>query len=155
MITVFCKTTDGNSETVVKDYEHIPDPGRPAGTIRYTPLSGSATFVQISVFDSEGRFALETSERIPLTGAGTVSAVVRGIRYKLDSTAKTAEVTGTGKKDAGTITIPATVKAGGETYKVTAIADKAFKSMEKLTEVTIGKHIARIGKKKHSAAAPG
>lgn len=61
MITVFCKTTDGNSETVVKDYEHIPDPGRPAGTIRYTPLSGSATFVQISVFDSEGRFALETA----------------------------------------------------------------------------------------------
>lgn len=46
----------------------------------------------------------------------------------------------------GAITIANTVKAGGKTYKVTAIADKAFSKNTKLTKVTMtGSNLITIG----------
>ncbi len=45
------------------------------------------------------------------------------------------------------ITIPATIKANGVTYKVTSIAKNAFKGCKKLKSVTIGKNVSKIGKK--------
>lgn len=48
------------------------------------------------------------------------------------------------------ITIPATVTISGQVYKVTAIADKAFKNNKKLKSVTIGKHVKKIGKEAFS-----
>jgi hypothetical protein len=50
-------------------------------------------------------------------------------------------------KKAKTITIPATVKVNGITYKVTSIADNALKGNKKVTTVTIGKNVTKIGKK--------
>ena len=44
------------------------------------------------------------------------------------------------------ITIPATVKIGAYTYKVTGISDNAFKNSKKLTKVTIGSNVSTIGK---------
>ena len=49
-------------------------------------------------------------------------------------------------KNAKTITIPATIKVKGVTYKVTKIADNSFKNNNKITEITIGKNIVSIGK---------
>ena len=49
-------------------------------------------------------------------------------------------------KKAKKLTIPATVKVKGVTYKVTAISDKAFKGNKKLTTVTIGSNVTKIGK---------
>ena len=49
-------------------------------------------------------------------------------------------------KKAKTVTIPATVKIGGVTYKVTKIADNAFKNNKTVTKVTIGSNIKAIGK---------
>lgn len=43
------------------------------------------------------------------------------------------------------ITIPPTVNLEGETYKVTSIANNAFKGFKKLTTVTVGKNIVTIG----------
>lgn len=45
-----------------------------------------------------------------------------------------------------TIRIPATVKRGGITYKVTGIAKKAFSKNTVVTKVTIGKNVKTIGK---------
>ena len=45
------------------------------------------------------------------------------------------------------LTIPATIKANGKTVPVTAIAKNAFKGMDKLTTVTIGKNVKSIGAK--------
>ena len=42
--------------------------------------------------------------------------------------------------------IPATVTINETAYKVTGIADNAFKSSSKLKKVTIGKNITKIGK---------
>ena len=45
------------------------------------------------------------------------------------------------------LTIPATIKANGKAVPVTAIAKNAFKGMDKLTTVTIGKNVKTIGAK--------
>ncbi|MDE5863646.1 MAG: leucine-rich repeat domain-containing protein, partial [Lachnospiraceae bacterium] len=48
------------------------------------------------------------------------------------------------------ITIPATVDINGYTFKVTAIANKAFKKNTKLKKVTIGENVKTIGKEAFS-----
>ena len=47
---------------------------------------------------------------------------------------------------AASVTIPATVKISGITYKVTSIDSNAFKGNKKLSKITIGKNITSIGK---------
>ncbi|WP_347475223.1 leucine-rich repeat protein [Clostridium sp. AF15-41] len=54
-------------------------------------------------------------------------------------------------KKAKKLTIPATVKVKNVTYKVTAVSDKAFKGNKKLTTVTIGSNVAKIGKEAFSS----
>lgn len=44
-----------------------------------------------------------------------------------------------------TVSVPATVKVNGETYKVTTVAKNAFANAKKLTSVTVGKNITKIG----------
>lgn len=46
-----------------------------------------------------------------------------------------------------TITIPATVTLNGITYKVTKIADNAFKNNKNIKKITIGKNVTTIGEK--------
>ena len=59
---------------------------------------------------------------------------------------KTATFKKAKSKTAKALTIAATVEANGKKYKVTAIADNACKGMSKLTKVTIGKNVSKIGK---------
>lgn len=47
---------------------------------------------------------------------------------------------------AASVTIPATVKISGITYKVTSIASNAFKGNKRLSKITIGKNITSIEK---------
>ena len=70
---------------------------------------------------------------------------VSGGKYQLDSKTKTATLTAPEKKDAKELTIPSKIEAGGVTYKVTAVAAKACKGMEKLTTLTIGSNVRTIG----------
>ena len=48
------------------------------------------------------------------------------------------------------VSIPATVKIGKKKYKVTKIADRAFKGNKKLKKIVIGKYIKTIGKEAFS-----
>lgn len=48
---------------------------------------------------------------------------------------------------AASITIPATIKVNGITYKVTAISKNACMNLTKLKKVTIGKNVKKIGTK--------
>ena len=57
----------------------------------------------------------------------------------------TVTVTKITDKNAKKLTIPATVKVKGVTYKVTEISDRAFKGNKKLTTVTIGSNVTTIG----------
>ena len=45
----------------------------------------------------------------------------------------------------GTVTIPAEIRVGGKNYKVTTIADNAFKGNKKVIKITIGSNVASIG----------
>ena len=44
------------------------------------------------------------------------------------------------------VAIPATVKIAGKSYKVTSVANNALKKKTKITSVTIGKNVTKIGK---------
>lgn len=58
---------------------------------------------------------------------------------------KTVEYTGPKSKNAASVTVPASVKVGGVTYKVTSIKENAFKNNKKLKKVTIGSNVTSIG----------
>ena len=82
---------------------------------------------------------------------------INGIYYNLYDKTKEAEVTdGVGgvhdlKEDntrttyVGDITIPSTVKYGGSTYKVTGIANEAFRFMAGVTSINIPNSVTSIG----------
>lgn len=61
--------------------------------------------------------------------------------------------TGTTDAKAKTVTVKASVTVDGVTYKVTSIADGAFRKMKNLTKVTIGANIKTIGKNAFSGCA--
>ena len=72
-----------------------------------------------------------------------------GVSYVVTSKdGKNPTVTYSGNKNnkAKTITVPSTVTVDGVTYKVTAIADNAFKNNKKVTKVVIPSNIITIGK---------
>lgn len=48
-------------------------------------------------------------------------------------------------KQTGKVTVPATVKIQGKSYKVTEIGSKAFANYKKITSVTVGKNVKTIG----------
>ncbi len=66
--------------------------------------------------------------------------------YALNHNAKTATLKKAAKTTLTKLTIPATVKANGNTYKVTAVGSGACKGMAQLKTVTIGKNVTTIGK---------
>ena len=93
-----------------------------------------------------------SSTEKPVNPVGTTKTV-KNIKYKVTkntNTTKTVTVTGVSKKTLKTITIPATIKIKNQTFKVTAIADKAFQGSTKATSITIGKNITKIGKQAFS-----
>ena len=69
-----------------------------------------------------------------------------------DATKKEVEYKAPANKKAKTVTIPATVTIDGVTYKVTKIADNAFKGNKTVNKVTIGSNIKTIGKNAFSGA---
>ena len=83
---------------------------------------------------------LESMDDIPLSEVTT-----EGVTYQFNKDG-TATVT-KAEKDLKKVVIPATLFANKRTYKVTAIADKAFKGVNDLTSLTIGKNVKKIGKK--------
>lgn len=66
-------------------------------------------------------------------------------KYKVTSSSEVSFV-GLKDKSKSKVTIPKTVKYGGKSFKVTAIADKALKSNKKVTSITIGANVKSIGK---------
>ena len=85
----------------------------------------------------------------PAKKGTTLTVSSKKLKVKVNSSSKknpTVTVTKITDKKAKKLTIPATVKVKGVTYKVTAISDKAFKGNKKLTTVTIGSNVTKIGK---------
>ncbi len=76
------------------------------------------------------------------TGTGSKTTTKKGVTYKVSgSSAAVSKV----KSSVASVTIPATVKIGGKSYKVTKIAANAFKNQKKLKKAVIGKNVKTIG----------
>ena len=91
-----------------------------------------------------------TASNDPEQGNGTDTVIktfqAKNIKYTVTS-AKEVKVTGTTKKSIRSVTIPATVKYKGTTYKVTSIGSKAFYNCKKLKTVTIkSRKLKSVGK---------
>ena len=70
-------------------------------------------------------------------------AQYQDIRYMLDETHLTAEVI-QNPKMSGELVLPAEIKVGQNTYRVTSIGDKAFKGSKGLTSIVLPKTIERV-----------
>ena len=97
-----------------------------------------------------------TGTDTPKPATDDTAAPQKGDAVKDDKTSVKIEVTDVKKKEveykepdgkkAKTVSIPATVKINGVTYKVTKIADNAFKNNKKIAKVTISSKVKKIGK---------
>jgi hypothetical protein len=84
-----------------------------------------------------------TTKKVPAKGKTVTQS---GITYKVTkSSAKNGTVSVISVKNQTKVTIPASIKISGYTFKVTAIAGKAFYKKTKLTTVVIGKNVTKIG----------
>ena len=77
---------------------------------------------------------------------GSSAVTVKNLNYELDTKKKTAAFTGPKSKNVTAVTIPATVRVKGTTYRVTEIRAGACKNLKKLVRLTIGKNVVKIGK---------
>ena len=66
-------------------------------------------------------------------------------RYELNTKKKTASLVGLGASRTS-LKMPASVKIGGISYKVTSVAAKALKGHTRIKELTIGSNVTSIGK---------
>ena len=87
---------------------------------------------------------IKVQEKTVKTGS---KVIVSGNTYKVTSTSKKTVSFYKGKTSTTTVSVPKTVKISGKTYKVTAVAANAFKNNKKLTRVTIGANVTKLGSK--------
>lgn len=72
------------------------------------------------------------------------------VKYKVTSVSggnRNVSVSGVSSRTLTSTSIPGAVTIGGQTYKVTAIADSAFNGCRKLKTVTVGSNVKSIGNK--------
>ncbi|MGN0291276.1 MAG: leucine-rich repeat protein [Lachnospiraceae bacterium] len=114
--------------------------------------NGKILNVTIQVTVNAGKTTDTTTPLDSPAKGETVTDTKTKAAYTVTNDAKTAGKTGTVEykkptnSKATTVTIPATVKIAGKTYKVTTIADNAFKSNKTIKKVTIGSNVQTIGK---------
>ena len=92
--------------------------------------------------ESDSSTDTENDQKLPEVGK-TVTSGKNSYKVTKQGTAVAFAKT---KSKSKTIAIPATIKIGNTTYKVTSIAANALKGNKKLTKVTIGKNVTSIGK---------
>ena len=131
--------------------------GEPLNVNRWPAFSRGVTII-CSKNSAAYKYAKENNLPIKLmpkpAKKGTILTVPsKKIKVKVTSSSKknpTVAVMKITNKKAKKLTIPSTVKVGGVTYEVTAVASQAFKGNKNLTNITIGRGITKIGKEAFS-----
>ncbi|MBO5373089.1 MAG: leucine-rich repeat protein [Lachnospiraceae bacterium] len=93
--------------------------------------------------------------KVPVKGTVITDSKSKG-KYTISSVSEsnpTVTYKGVVDKKVKTITIPTSVTVDGITYKVTAIANNAFKNNKKVTKVTISSSVTKIGKNAFSGCS--
>ena len=109
---------------------------------RFGSLKSLVLLVVIAILATSNSYAQASFETID------------GLRYLIDSDAKTATLTAnTGEKYSGDIVVPEKVKASdGVEYPVTAFADNAFNNCKGLKSITIPSSVTSLGMSCFSAS---
>lgn len=95
--------------------------------------------------DNPGQAPQKDVKKLPAKNA---KKTIKGITYKVTKSAKkngTVMVYKLADKKKTSVTIPATVKIDGYTFKVTEIGKDAFKKRTKITKVSISSTVTKIG----------
>lgn len=111
-------------------------------------ICGVTKAESIAVLGTESSETEGTEIKAPKKGTILTDSKTKA-KYKVTKAGKkggTVEYYRSTNKNAKTITMKATVKINGITYKVTSVAAKAFKNNTKITKVTIGSNVTTIGK---------
>lgn len=116
---------------------HIWDSGKVTRKATYTS-KGEVTYTCKSCGKKKKVF----TPKLAYPKVGTLYTV-SGNQYKVTKAGTEVSLVKT-SKNAKNVTIPATMKGNGITYKVTSIGTKAFNSNKKLSKVTVGANIKSI-----------
>ena len=115
-------------------------------TFNLSAASKKYAYFRLELEGAAGITCMQLSDFKLITKAPISEVTESGGHFSLDQASQTAQYTGPADSSA-TVSIPASVTAGGETYPVTSIADGAFANNKTITKVTIGKNVKTIGKK--------
>lgn len=109
-------------------------------------LPSGICYVKIEV-KYYGKYTYQLNSIIPVKGEILTDTATQA-QYKVTKSGKTGGTVAYYKPTNGTkrsISIPATVKFDGITYKVTSVSANAFKGNSTITKVVIGKNVETIG----------
>lgn len=111
-----------------------------------TELATGTDYAQVRAVSSPMAATTEetTPEKTPEKGTELQDASDTAV-YKVTTEGKTVEYSKPTSQSVGTVIIPETITIDGVTYKVTKIADNAFKNNKTITKVVIGNNITAIG----------
>ena len=131
-ITVTVVAASGG--TVVNPSPPVDPPAAPAAPVAAPVAPVVAVPVTPSIQNPTEQTTLKVGDTTTINGAV----------YKVTGKAMVEYLKPTSSKKAS-VTVPSTIKVSGVTYKVTSVADKAFKNNAKLTKLTIGTNVTKIG----------
>lgn len=125
------------------------EPVVPTPTPTITPDTGNSTSTQPSPTPANPSGVSDTTKKTDttVTLSKTKPYTVKKLKYKITKLGKNKEVSlvAPTSKKAQKAVIPAQVSIKGMKFKVTSIAKKAFLNNKKLSSVTIGSQISKIG----------
>lgn len=141
------KTTDGTKVTITAT------PAAGYKFVSWSVVSGGAKLASVSSSTTTytmPKSAVTITAKFEKKLAKNAAVTSGRYKYKVSNSSTTGKgtVTLTGftkGKSTSKVIIPSTIKANGITYKVTAIASKAFDKNRKIKSVVIGKNVTTIG----------
>ena len=108
---------------------------------------------ETEIIPASGEISENPSAQQTVLETGTVVREAISKAYYKVTAADTAEYQKPTENNAVSHTIPASVVLNGTTYRVTSVADDAFRNMKNLTRVVIGSNVTAVGAKAFSGCS--
>lgn len=137
-VTATPETTTGTTVTATPEATQSPVATATSGITTGSAVTADAI--------TTGGAVTETAIVAPAKGTKIKDTKAKAV-YKVTKKGATVEYVKKTATKAKSITIPAKVKLGGITYKVTSVAKNALKGNKKVRTVSIGKNVTKIGAK--------
>lgn len=111
---------------------------------------GNMTFFEctkLTIYGKKNSYAqvYAKEKKIPFTAQGMSKISAGAYNYKFTGTSEVAFAGIKSGKNVKAVIIPASVKIGGKSFKVTSVASKALQKNAKITSVTVGTNVKTIG----------